>query len=76
MRKIGTVKWFDKLNGIGSIQPDGEEEADFIHLSEVIKAGMFELEKGQRVSYLLNHNTVSAGELQVVKEVSYQNVAA
>ncbi|EHH68424.1 cold-shock protein [Gluconobacter morbifer] len=47
----GTVKWFNPTKGYGFIQPEGEAQDVFVHISEVEKAGIRSLNEGQQVSY-------------------------
>ncbi len=47
----GTVKWFNPTKGFGFIAPvDGSNDV-FVHISEVEKAGINQLNEGQKVSY-------------------------
>jgi len=50
---MGTVKWFNTTKGFGFIQPESGEKDIFVHVSAVKKAGLQNLEEGQRVSYEL-----------------------
>jgi CspA family cold shock protein len=47
----GTVKWFNSTKGFGFIQPDGGGTDVFVHISAVERAGMRDLNEGQKVSY-------------------------
>lgn len=47
----GTVKWFNGQKGFGFIQPDGGGKDVFVHISAVERAGMSNLNEGQRVSF-------------------------
>jgi len=47
----GTVKWFNATKGFGFIQPDNGGNEDFVHISAVERAGLFNLAEGQKVSY-------------------------
>jgi cold shock protein len=47
----GTVKWFNTTKGFGFIQPDGGGQDVFVHISAVQRAGLRELQEGQKVSY-------------------------
>ena len=47
----GTVKWFNGTKGFGFIQPDDGSKDVFVHISAVERAGMRELNEGQKVSY-------------------------
>jgi CspA family cold shock protein len=47
----GTVKWFNATKGFGFIQPDGGGSDVFVHISAVERAGMRDLNEGQKISY-------------------------
>ncbi|HEY1885532.1 MAG TPA: cold-shock protein [Roseiarcus sp.] len=47
----GTVKWFNPTKGFGFIQPTDGGPDVFVHISAVERAGMRELNEGQKVSY-------------------------
>src|SRR5580692_5027712 len=47
----GTVKWFNGTKGFGFIQPDGGGPDVFVHISAVERAGMRDLNEGQKISY-------------------------
>jgi CspA family cold shock protein len=47
----GTVKWFNGQKGFGFIQPDEGGKDVFVHISAVERAGMSNLNEGQKVSY-------------------------
>lgn len=64
---IGTVKFFNEDKGYGFIQPDGNGNDAFVHISAVQSAGMQTLDRDQRVSYELeqdNRGKTSAVNLQ------------
>ncbi len=48
---IGTVKWFNATKGFGFIQPDDGSKDVFVHISAVERAGMRDLNEGQKISY-------------------------
>jgi cold shock protein len=48
---IGTVKWFNAQKGFGFIQPEGGGADVFVHISAVERAGMGNLQEGQKISY-------------------------
>jgi CspA family cold shock protein len=47
----GTVKWFNGQKGYGFIQPDEGGKDVFVHISAVERAGMQNLNEGQKISY-------------------------
>jgi cold shock protein len=47
----GTVKWFNATKGFGFIQPDDGGQDVFVHISAVERAGMSNLNDGQKISY-------------------------
>jgi CspA family cold shock protein len=47
----GTVKWFNGQKGFGFIQPDDGSKDVFVHISAVERAGMNNLNEGQKISY-------------------------
>lgn len=47
----GTVKWFNATKGFGFIQPDEGGNDVFVHISAVERAGMSNLNEGQKVSF-------------------------
>ncbi len=49
--QIGTVKWFNSQKGFGFIQPDDGSKDVFVHISDVERAGMNNLNEGQKVNF-------------------------
>ena len=49
--QIGTVKWFNSQKGFGFIQPDDGSKDVFVHISDVERAGMYNLNEGQKVNF-------------------------
>jgi CspA family cold shock protein len=47
----GTVKWFNAQKGFGFIQPDNGGKDVFVHISAVERAGLRDLQEGQKISY-------------------------
>ena len=47
----GTVKWFNSIKGYGFIQPDDGGKDVFVHISAVERAGLRDLQEGQKVSF-------------------------
>jgi CspA family cold shock protein len=52
----GKVKWFNSQKGFGFIQPDDGSTDVFVHISAVERAGMQNLNEGQKLSYELVQN--------------------
>jgi len=52
----GTVKWFNSQKGFGFIQPDDGGKDVFVHISAVERAGMSNLNEGQKLSYELTED--------------------
>jgi CspA family cold shock protein len=64
---IGTVKFFHADKGYGFIAPEGGGEEAFVHISDVERAGMRTLIKGQRIAYVMEQDKrgrTSAVDLQ------------
>ena len=47
----GTVKWFNAQKGFGFIQPDDGGKDAFVHISAVERAGLGDLNEGQKVQF-------------------------
>jgi CspA family cold shock protein len=47
----GVVKWFNGQKGFGFIQPDDGSKDVFVHISAVERAGMSNLNEGQKLSF-------------------------
>jgi len=66
----GTVKWFNGQKGFGFIQPDDGGKDVFVHISAVERAGMHNLNEGQKISYEVvadrRSGKSSAGNLQAI----------
>jgi CspA family cold shock protein len=63
----GTVKWFNSQKGYGFIQPDDGAKDVFVHISAVERAGLSNLQEGQKLTYDLERGQqgkVSAVNLQ------------
>ena len=45
------MKWFNGRRGFGFIQPDDGGKDVFVHISAVERAGMSNLNDGQKISY-------------------------
>jgi len=49
----GTVKFFNTSKGYGFIEPENGEKDVFVHITALEKAGLRQLNDGQKVSYEL-----------------------
>jgi CspA family cold shock protein len=47
----GTVKWSNSQKGFGFIQPDDGSKDVFVHISAVERAGMSNLNEGQKIVF-------------------------
>ena len=63
----GTVKWFNSQKGYGFIQPEDGSKDVFVHITAVERAGIGQLNEGQKVSYDLQseRGKTSAGNLKL-----------
>ena len=64
----GTVKWFNTTKGYGFIAPENGEKDVFVHITALEKAGLRQLEDGQKVSYELvdSKGKESADDIKLV----------
>lgn len=65
----GTVKWFNTTKGYGFIAPETGGNDVFVHITALEKAGIRQLNEGQKVSYEIatNKGKQAAANLQVVE---------
>lgn len=65
----GTVKWFNPTKGYGFITNDSGAGDVFIHISEVEKAGLQQLNDGQNVRFEIaeNKGREAAVDIEVVE---------
>jgi CspA family cold shock protein len=64
----GTVKFFNSQKGFGFIQPTDGGQDVFVHISAVERAGMSNLNEGQKLSYevVSERGKLAASNLQNV----------
>lgn len=53
----GTVKWFNTTKGYGFIRPDDGDKDAFVHVTEVERSGLGQLNEGQRISFEIKQDT-------------------
>ncbi|MEE9300262.1 MAG: cold-shock protein [Alphaproteobacteria bacterium] len=66
---IGTVKWFNRIKGYGFITPENSSQDAFVHISAVERAGLDDLQEGQKVEFELqtgNNGKKSAENLKLI----------
>lgn len=49
--ETGTVKWFKKEKGYGFLKSDNGGEDTFVHVSELKKSSIYNLDDGQKISF-------------------------
>ncbi len=66
--QTGTVKWFNAQKGFGFIQPTDGGADVFVHISAVERAGMSNLNEGQKLTYdvVSERGKLAASNLQNV----------
>lgn len=66
----GTVKWFNTNKGYGFISPDDGEKDVFVHITAIEKAGLHQLNDGQKVSYEIatNKGKQAAANIKLIDE--------
>jgi CspA family cold shock protein len=64
----GTVQWFNTTRGYGFIAPDDGSKDVFVHISTLEKAGIAQLNDGQRVAFdvVANKGKTAAANIQLL----------
>ncbi len=64
----GTVKWFNTNKGYGFIAPDDGGKDVFVHITELEKSGIRQLDDGQKISYDVaeNRGKEAAASIQLI----------
>jgi len=64
----GTVKWFNTTKGYGFISPEQGDRDVFVHITALEKAGIRQLNDGQKVNYEIEEKNgkESAVDIQLV----------
>ena len=70
----GTVKWFNATKGFGFIQPDAGGADVFVHISAVERAGLQNLNEGQKITYRLRLRGSSGAKDEFLLAATAQNL--
>jgi CspA family cold shock protein len=62
MRTTGTVKFFNTAKGFGFIQPEDGGKDVFVHATALEAAGIFSLNEGDKVSFVLEDDRKGRGK--------------
>jgi CspA family cold shock protein len=49
--QTGKIKWFNGVKGYGFIEPDNKSKDVFLHVSDLAKTGLTDINPGQKVSF-------------------------
>lgn len=49
--QTGKIKWFNAVKGYGFIEPDNKSKDVFLHVSDLAKTGLTDINPGQKVSF-------------------------
>jgi CspA family cold shock protein len=62
MRTTGTVKFFNTAKGFGFVQPESGGKDVFVHATALEAAGIFSLDEGDKVSFVLEDDRKGRGK--------------
>ncbi|NDC44231.1 MAG: cold shock domain-containing protein [Proteobacteria bacterium] len=67
-RRTGIISWFRADKGYGFIKPDDDSKDVFLHLKELKKIGLNDIDTGQRLSFDIRKkkNKLSAFNIKLV----------
>lgn len=68
MVQTGIISWFKADRGYGFIKPDDNSKDVFLHLKELEKIGLNDIEKGQKLSFEIRKkkNKLSAVNIKLI----------
>ena len=66
-KTLGTVKWFSRMKGWGFIEPDGGDRDVFVHYENIAGDGFRNLEKGERVRFVIEDTPKGPKAIEVSK---------
>ena len=68
MVQTGIISWFRADRGYGFIKPDDNSKDVFLHLKELEKIGLNDIEKGQKISFEIRKkkNKLSAVNIKLI----------
>lgn len=66
--KLGHVKWFNTKKGYGFIEPDSGAKDVFVHITQLEKIGLRNLQNGQKVGfeYYDDRGRIAAGNITIL----------
>lgn len=68
MVQTGIISWFRADKGYGFIKPDDNSKDVFLHLKELAKIGLNDIDKGQKLSFEIRKkkNKLSAVNIKLI----------
>ena len=61
-RITGTVKFFNTSKGFGFVQPEDGSKDAFIHVSALERAGIYGLNEGDKITFVLEDDRKGRGK--------------